>query len=254
MSFEIAGQRIGWGYSPVIGCDLSLNHLGDINIALEMIDGIAKAGADACKVQYYRTEDFCTDRKRMVTYKIRGREIVEKEYDFFKRHEIDLDFVRACRDRAWSHNLMFGVTTTSVEGVKEVADLANFFKIASDMVDKGAMISAMRETELPIILSTGHLNLNDIRRVAHQNDLVLHCVSEYPCENPKLWKIRHLQEMGYITGYSSHTRNIEDCIQAVNLGAVFIEKHFVLSKDMDAPDVEFSADPQELRALVEAVK
>lgn len=208
----IAGNNIGYGHKPIVACDLSLNHGGDLNQALKMIDGIAECGADSVKVQYYRTLDFCDKN--------------HEQYKLFKDHEISLEFVKECYRRAKERNLIFGVTTTSKQGVKQVADYADYFKIASDMAAKTDMIDKMKGYPIPKIISTGHLSLENLKGI--KSWLWLHCVSDYPCHDSKLWKIKHMQELGYLTGFSFHGTpdKLSDCIRAAEMGAVWVEVHF----------------------------
>jgi len=281
---KIGGRKIGWGYPPIISAELSLNHQADLNLAIKMIDEVAEAGADAVKLQYFKVEDFCTDKEKMVTYEqwlqdllsgnarkygcriVDGKlkstlseEVTETEYELFKRHEISLDFVKACQQRAKKKHLIFGVTPTSVKGVKELGALGiDFFKIASDMIGKKEMLTEMGAYGIPKIISTGHLTLDEVRSYIINGKrwswLWLHCVSEYPTINPQLWKIRHLQEFDCHVGYSDHTLGIESAIRAIELGATWVEKHFTSDKTLPGPDHWYSADKEELTRLAKAVK
>jgi len=266
--FEIAGHKIGWG-QVFISAELGIAHGGDLDTALKMIDEAAKAQVQGVKIQYYKTSDFCKPSDKTITYKqnmdnpsddpIYYGELVEKtenEYDFFRRHQIDLDFVKACHKRAREYNLVFGVTTTSAQGVTAIIPRPDYYKVASDMINNERMIEDMEETEVPIIFSTGHLTIEELRKDKGRNDgsLFLHCQSDYPCYRPKLHKIRHMQELGYLTGYSHHGQGIKDCIRAAELGAVFIEAHMCFSHTDPGSDNWWSLDPQELKTLVEAVK
>lgn len=267
---EIGGRKVGWGQKPIISAELGLNYNNSLDTALEMIKSVAACGADAVKVQYFKADDFAEPGNRTINYRqmseLSGKFgwigditqylefVTENYYEFFKRNEISLDFVEACYRQAKKHGLIFGVTTTSTEGVREIAEanLTDYFKVASDMVGKTKMIEFMRETDLPAVLSTGQVDLS--KEINHiYDDLVLHCVSEYPCKNPKLWKIRHMQEMGYNVGYSDHTQGIKSAIRAMELGAIWVEKHFTLDRTMPGPDHWFSADPMELEKLCKAV-
>lgn len=273
---EIGGRKIGWGQKPIISAELSLNHNGNLDIALEMIDKAAKAGVDGVKLQYFKTEDFTPKPEldgtgKTVTYKQRrsgawephplapfGSEfesITELEYDLFKRHEISLDFVVECQKRAKEHGLIFGVTPTSQRGVEELLPLEiDYYKVASDMTGPLTGISQfVADLKKPMILSTGHWATEHLS-ICNKHWLWLHCVSEYPCEDPKLWRMKHMQELGIPTGYSDHTRGTESALRAIELGAVWVEKHFTLDTKMPGPDHWFSATTGELEDLVEAVE
>ena len=292
---EIAGRKIGFGYPPIISAELSISHNGNLDTALQMIDEAAKCGADACKLQYYVTEDFAKPVTpsvhdvggidgEMITYVqlAKGKdqtlghvqpgykEITEPIYDLFKRNEISLEFVVACQKRAKEHDLIFHCTTTSVQGVKEMAEIGvDCFKISSDMVENIPMITEMykHKDNIPLIISTGHISPDLIPVFQEHRMLIfLHCVSEYPAKNPKLWKIKHMQELRYnyvetgvryypaSIGYSHHSQGISDAVRATELGAVWIETHFVLDHTQPGPDAHWSLDPTELKQLAEAIK
>ncbi len=271
-AFEIAGRKIGYGYPPIISAELSINHGGNLDTALQMIDEVAKAGADAVKLQYFNASDFAdADSDKTITYKSQCKDVTENYYQFFKRHEIDYSFLKACKERAKEHELIFHVTPTSKIGVIELSQLGiDAYKIAADMVSNWDMLEeiARRDWDKPIITSTGHCELEDVKMLAltfcAREHIFLHCVSEYPANSAKLWKIQglkdYLNNAGIfnlyrpLIGYSDHCIGIDSCIRATELGAVWIEKHFVLSHESDAPDEQFSADPQELSELVKAVK
>ena len=279
---EIGDKKVGYGYPPIISAELSISHQGNLETALEMIDKAAQAGADSIKLQYYKTEDFAQPDGETITYKQRVsnmgpylipkkrtdelqryeysmEEITESIYDLFKRNEISLDFVKACQERAKKHDLIFGVTTTSVEGVKEMAEIGvDYLKIASDQINEKDMIDEMAKTGLRIIASTGHIkSLRDIKNIKiWANSLWLHCVSEYPAKNPKLWRLSHMQQLIalYEVGYSHHGTDWRDIVRACELGSVWNEFHWTLDKTMAGPDHHFSLDPTELKQLVEAIK
>lgn len=271
---KIDNRQIGYSQSPFLSCELGVNHQNDLPTALKMIDECAKAGVDGVKIQYLRVKDFCTDKDKTIEYKQRKPEpydpalginilddITENYIEFFQRYEISLDFVKSCYDHTKQYHsfdrpFLFGITTTSEQGACECYGLCDYYKVASDMIKNMPMIFRMRETGIPIILSTGHIgNLHNLEAYARkEKDLVLHCVSDYPAKNARLWRIKHLQEMGYLTGYSDHTIGNEACIRAAELGAVFLEVHITLDKTLSGPDHWFSKDMSDLKQLVEAIK
>ncbi len=262
---EIDGRKVGYGYSPVISAELSINHSGNLETALQMIDSAAENGTDGVKLQYYKAEDFSQPDGEMITYKEISPKPLDRDFDWitesvyslFKRNEISLDFVKACQERVKEHELIFGVTTTSVEGVKEMAELEiDYFKVSSDMVDNNKMIHEMRKYDIPVIISTGHMPEGTITPALNLvlNTLWLHCVSAYPAEHAKLWRLKHMVEQLRDVGYSHHSQGIDACIRATEIGAKWLEFHFVLDKAQPGPDSFWSLDPTELKQLSEAIK
>lgn len=283
---EIGNKKIGYGYPPILSAELSLNHSGNLKTALQMVDTAAECGADAVKLQYYVTEDFAKPDGEMITYKQGAQkadfdmrngnlifyreETTEPIYDLFKRNEINLDFVKACQKRTKEHDLIFHATTTSVQGVKEMAEIGvDAFKVSSDMVENVSMLTEMykHKEKIPLIVSTGHISPDLITVFQEHPALIfLHCESSYPAENPKLWKIKHMQELRhqYIKtcvryypaqiGYSHHGTDWREIVRACECGSVFNEFHFTLDKTQPGSDHHWSLDPTELKKLVEAVK
>lgn len=272
-NMRMGNRKIGYGYPPVVCAELGINHSGDLMKALRMIDAAHKCGAQAIKCQYFKASDFSVPGNKKVRYEqfvstawsdpswIPGngsnvflKKITEDEHAFFTRHEVDLDFVKACRERTWEHEMLFGVTCTSAEGVREVINLGvDFLKLASDMVGNRDLIDEMWSCRVPKIVSTGHLSLQELEYGFGTHNLVLHCVSSYPAKNPKLWRIAHMREMGYTVGYSHHSRGIQDAVRAAELGAVWLEVHTTLGHDMPGSDHHWSLDPMELSELSLAV-
>ena len=263
---EIGGRKIGYGYAPILSAELSISHGGHLRTALRMIDSAKENGADGVKLQFYKTEDFAEPDGEMISYQQHQQEhtlsaqlgaketVTTSVYNLFKKNEISLDFVKACQQRAKEHQILFGVTTTSVQGVKEMADIGvDYFKVASDMFDKIPMIEQMKQYDIPMIVSTGHMEIRDILKF-NCGGLMLHCVSEYPAKNPKLWRLRAIPVYGYEVGYSHHSVGITDIIRATELGSVFNEFHFTLDKTLPGSDHWWSLDPSELKQLVKAIK
>jgi len=280
---EIGGRKVGWGHRPVISAELSLNHQGDLNLAIKMIEEAAEAGADAVKLQYFKTEDFQTDKEETTTYKqvdletygwpskwknnkvvelsIKGpiseavtKEVTEPIFELFKHHEIDIEFVSACRARAKELGLIFGVTPTSVGGARDLVALGvDYLKIASDMALRTDIIDYAKEqrSNIPVIISTGHLDIVKIE--PWSNTIWLSCVSEYPAKTPQLWKLVHMRYKINNVGYSDHTIGIESAVRATELGACWVECHVTSDKTLSGPDHWFSKDMNELKRICEAI-
>jgi len=236
------------GVDPILIAEIGLNHNGLIELAKETIDAAVGAGADYIKFQHAPPEDFDSS----------GTHNGESLFDLFKRYEFTLEQWREIKEYCESVDIPFFITTVNAQGVKKMVDLGVCaLKVASDMVFNTEMIKEMRHHNLPIIISTGHIkDLSNLRGMVNQEDLILHCESQYPCVYPKLWKIRAIQNMGYICGYSNHVagkRGIETCIRATELGAVVIETHFTLDHEAEGPDHQWSFDPAEFKQLVQAI-
>jgi N-acetylneuraminate synthase/N,N'-diacetyllegionaminate synthase len=257
-------RQLGGGGCYVIA-EVGINHNGDMDVARRLIDMARDAGADAVKFQNYRAEDFLSDRSLTYTYCSQGQTITEPQWDMFKRYELTGERLATLAAYCRESGVDFASTPTNEEGVAECAALgAMFLKNGSDYLTHLPLIEVMARTGLPTILSTGMASFEEISdstgvfRAAGGGDLYLmHCVSLYPAplDSMNLRRIPGLAKaFGVPVGFSDHTEGIEAAPLSVALGAVAIERHVTIDRDMPGPDHRFSSDPAEFRALVAAVR
>lgn len=249
----------------LIIAEIGVNHNGDMRLALEAIRAAKAAGADAVKFQNYRTEDFISDRNLMYSYCSQGRTATEPQYDLFKRCELRDEDIVMLAEASKQEGLLFLSTPTSAAGIFVLKKVqARYLKNGSDYLSHLPLIREMAKSGIPTILSVGMATLADIDdavrafREAGGTDLtLLLCTSAYPAkpEDVHLRKIPVLgSAFGLPVGFSDHTEGLTAAIGAVVLGASMIEKHFTLDKRLPGPDHWFSSDPEELGALVKAVR
>jgi len=262
---EVKGHRIGAGFPCFIAAETGINHNGDPELAHRMIDEAADAGVDAVKFQNFRTEDFLSDRSLTYEYQSAGKTVTEPQYDMFKRCELGPEHLAAFREHCDDRGVVFFSTPTSIEGVGDLVSAgAAMLKNGSDYLGHLPLIRAMARTGLPAVLSTGMATEEEVREAADtfrnaggERLVLLHCVSAYPTppEDVHLRRIPALAAaMGCPVGFSDHTEGLVAAAGAVALGACFLEKHFTLDKHLPGPDHRFSADPGELRRLVDAIR
>ena len=261
----LRNRLIGPGTPCFCVAEIGINHNGDLELAKQMIEAAAQAGADAVKFQNYRTEDFILDRTLTYEYFTQGKRALESQYDLFRRCELsrtDLSELKSTCDRL---GILFHSTPTSKAGIEDLAALGvPVLKNGSDFLTHLPLIRAMGQTGLPTVLSTGMAALSEIDDAVQAfcetgNDqfILLHCVSAYPAP-PEEVHLRKIPALSAIfacpVGFSDHTVGISAAIGAVVLGACWVEKHFTLDKTLPGPDQHLSADPQEFRALIEAIR
>lgn len=262
---KIGNKFIGDNQKVYVVAEIGINHNGDMKLAKEMISAAKLSGADAVKFQNYFVEDFIIDRSIKYTYKSRGENITESQFDMFKRYELSFEQLKELKSFSDDIKIDFFSTPTSKMGIEHLKKLGvKILKNGSDFLQNLELIYAMAETGLPIILSTGMASLAQIDDAvrcfesAGGRDLViLHCISQYPTpkEFVNLKKINSLKSaFQYPVGFSDHTSGIVASIGAVTLGACFIEKHFTLSQDLPGPDHRFSSDPKEFKDLVNGIR
>lgn len=264
-SLRVGDRTIGAGHPCFLAAEIGINHNGDLELAHRMIDTAADAGVDAVKFQNYRTEDFLSDRSLAYEYISQGKEVRESQFAMFKRCELSTEGLLALRKHCDRRGIVFFSTPTSDEGVTALVKMgAPLLKNGSDYLVHLPLIRAMARSGLPTVLSTGMATLSEIdeavrgfREAGGQDLLLLHCTSSYPTppEDVHLRKIPVLEAaFGCPVGLSDHTEGTVAAIGGVTLGACVLEKHFTLDKQLPGPDHRFSADPREVRALVQAVR
>jgi N-acetylneuraminate synthase len=261
-SFDFAGRMVGPDHPPLVIAEISANHLGRIDRALESIEAAAACGADAIKIQTYTADTITIDHDGP-GFVIEGglwdgrslHELYREAHTPFEWHA-EL-FARACE---------LGVPLFSTPFDHTAVDLlesldAPAYKIASFEITDLPLIARAARTGKPMIMSTGMANLAEIHeavRTARENGVgglaVLHCLSSYPApmEEADLRTVPHLAEaFRAVGGLSDHTPGTACAVAAVALGARVIEKHFTLSRADGGPDGSFSLEPNELKRLVE---
>lgn len=260
---RIGQTRIGADCKPFIVAELSGNHNGSLERALQIVDAAAQAGAHALKLQTYTADTMTLD--------LREREFMVEDpgslwsgrslYELYKEAHTPWEWhepiFRRCRERG-----LIGFSAPfdmSAVAFLESLD-APCYKIASfENVDL-ALIQAVSATGKPVIISGGMASSDELdeaveaARSAGCNDLILlKCTSTYPAD-PKHSNLRTILDMqrrfGCVVGLSDHTPGIGAAIAAVALGASVVEKHLTLRRSDGGVDAAFSLEPQELGDLV----
>ncbi len=251
--------------TPYIIAEMSANHNGDIQRALESIKAAKECGADAVKMQTY-TADTITIKSDREEFQIKGGLWDGYDlYSLFKEAETPYEWHQELFDYAKE----IGITIFSSPFDFTAVDLleglnAPAYKIASPEIIDLPLIKRVAQTKKPMIISTGMANLEEISEainVAKENgcqDLILlHCISGYPTppDQSNLRTIPDLAErFGILSGLSDHTMGTTVATTSVALGACVIEKHFTLSRNDKGPDSEFSLEPDELKRLCQDTK
>lgn len=253
------------GQRPYIIAEIGANHNGDMDLARRLIDAAKAAGANAVKFQSWDTTIF-------------SESVYEKNYflgdDYRKRTDFTLKQIveafRISREQLQEMaaycaeiGIDFSTTPFNIRQVDEYLPMRpKFIKIASMDVTNPSLLRHAARSGLPIVLSTGFAELDEIdRAVRHieaegnRSITILHCVSLYPPEDSEV-NLNNMdmlrQAFGYPVGFSDHTIGTEIPIAAIAKGAVIIEKHFTLDKNMFGWDHKMSATPDEMTAICRA--
>ena len=251
--FEIDGVRIGRECRPYVLAEIGINHGGDVELAEKMIRVASESGADGVKFQTFRADDLVS------------RDKSPEYWELFSKCELDKSAHERLRDMAHKVGLAFISTPFSFRDVDLLMEVGvPAFKIASGDLTNHPLVDYVARMGLPVILSTGMSGLDEVREAREvllnsgcQNLVILHCVSRYPTPPAELnlGAIRVLEtEFPEIIGFSDHTEGTWAAPAAVALGARFIEKHFTLDRGLPGPDHALSAEPCELKTIVEACR
>lgn len=260
MNITINGREIGPNYPPYIIAELSANHNGNIERALETIKAARDQGAHAIKIQTY-TADTMTIDCDSEEFMIRGGLWDGyKLYDLYKWAETPFEWHQTIFDYA----SRIGITIFSTPFDETAVDLLESlntpaYKIASFEATDLPLIRYVASKGKPMIMSTGMCSeeeiaeaVNTAREAGCKELVLLHCISSYPApmDQANLRQMPNLAaRFNSLPGLSDHTLGTTASVAAVALGACVIEKHFTLSRQDKGPDSEFSIEPTELRRL-----
>jgi len=261
----INGRSIGIKQAPYIIAELSANHNGSLQRALDTISEAKACGADAIKLQTYTAETMTIDCDSE-DFMIRGGLWDGyKLYDLYKEAQTPFEWHKAMFDHARDVGITCFSTPFDETAVDLLEDLNSpAYKIASFEATDISLIKYVASTKKPMIMSTGMANLEEIEEMVQaardggcKEMIVLHCISSYPApiDQSNLLTIPDLKKrLGVHVGLSDHSITNIASVVAIALGAVLIEKHFILNRSNKGPDSSFSIEPDELELLVSQTK
>lgn len=258
-NIQIGNRVIGPYDEPFVIAEVGINHEGEFDKAILMVDAAAEAGAHCVKFQCHITE------AEMIPTDMKPGEISdERLWDIIKRCELTEDEELKVKQYCEKKGIIYLCTPFSREAADRLHSMkVNAFKIGSGECNNIPLLEHIAHFKKPIILSTGMNDLASVRRSvsAIQKSecplMLMHCTSLYPTpyEKVRLGAIQQLMhEFDLPVGLSDHSIGIYACLGAVALGACALEKHFTLTREWPGPDISLSIEPNELRELVEGAK
>lgn len=251
----------------LIIAEAGVNHNGSLDLAKQLVASAAAAGADLVKFQSFITDKIISRQAPKAEYQKSTTGTDESQYEMVRKLELSRadheELIEECR----RHGIGFFSTAFDSNSFNMLVELGlNQVKIPSGELTNLPLLRYMTRLGMPVILSTGMAGLGDIEaaldvieKAGTPRSLItlLHCTTEYPTpmEDVNLRAMISLKSaFGVEVGYSDHTSGIEIPIAAVALGATVIEKHFTLDRSLPGPDHQASLEPQELKAMVDAIR
>lgn len=263
---KIGNRIIGQNRPCFIIAELSANHNGNLEVAIETIRAAKRTGADAIKLQTY-TPDTLTINCDNKYFKIEGGTLWDGKtlYELYGEAYTPWEWHKVLFEVAKEEGLICFSSPFDKTAVDFLEELnAPAYKIASFEIQDIPLIEYAASKGKPIIMSTGiaeeadiQLAVDTCRKVGNNDIILLKCTSSYPAplELANLYTIPDLKtRFGVEVGFSDHTYGSLAPVVATTLGATVIEKHFILNKDIGGPDADFSLDEDEFTELVNKVR
>lgn len=271
--------------------EAGVNHNGSLDMAKELVEVAAKAGADAVKFQTFRADRLVSGQAPKADYQKKASGADESQYSMLKRLELGeeahVELIRHCR----LHGIQFLSTPFDAESVEllgKTLDLPTI-KVPSGEVTNAPLLLKIAALGKPVIMSTGMCTLADVeaalgvlafgftrldghpsvsrfehayaseegQRALREKVTLLHCTTEYPAPFAEV-NLRAMDTLASAfdlsVGFSDHTEGIAIPVAAVARGAVVVEKHFTLDRALPGPDHKASLEPGELCQMVQAIR
>ncbi|MDP2847613.1 MAG: N-acetylneuraminate synthase family protein [Humidesulfovibrio sp.] len=258
-----SGQKIGQGQPCFIVAEVGNNHQGDMAQARLMVQEAAKAGVQAVKFQKRHMESLLTRAGREAPYT--GANSFGPTYGAHRMAlELSAEEMAELKTLAESLGLVFFASAWDEVSLEEMLALdMQVIKICSADVVNVPLVRKVADSGLPVILSTGMSSLEEVDtavniiRARHDNLVLLHCNSSYPCVEdqiglPVMDSLRERYNLP--VGYSGHERGLAPSVASVALGACVVERHFTLDKSQVGTDHKASLEPAELALLVRMIR
>lgn len=248
--------------------EAGVNHNGSIELAKKLIDVASESGVDAVKFQTFKATNLVIKNAQKAEYQKQNmNDGDDSQFNMLKKLELDIETHKELMAYCKSKNIMFLSTPFDHDSIELLETLGlEIFKIPSGEITNLPYLRDIGKLQKQVILSTGMADIGEIEDALDvlikagtkkENIIILHANTMYPTPMEDV-NLKAMVTIGntfdIAFGYSDHTLGIEVDIAAVAMGACCIEKHFTLDKNMDGPDHKASLEPDELKAMVKAIR
>lgn len=245
--------------------EAGVNHNGSMELAKQMVDKAKEAGADYIKFQTFQPEKLVSKYAQKAEYQKKATGNEESQLEMLQKLALTQSDFRELKNYCEQVGIGFLSTPFDLDSIDFLESLdMDFWKIPSGEITNLPYLIKIAQTGRPIVMSTGMCQMEEIeealmwlKKSGAGEITLLHCNTQYPTpmEDVNLHAMQSLKrQFGFPVGYSDHTEGIEVPIAAAALGATVLEKHFTLDKTMEGPDQAASLAPEELAAMVRAVR
>lgn len=270
--------------------EAGVNHNGELELARQLVDRAAEAGANAVKFQTFKAAKLASRKAPKAGYQTRTTDSQESQLDMLKKLELPTEWHHELKQRAHDRGIEFLSTAFDPDSLDFLETLGMpFYKVPSGELTNGPLLWQFARQRRPLVVSTGMATLSEVEQAlavithAYHHDTepshvdeawrawsqpelrqalrdkvtLLHCTSQYPTpmHEVNLTAMDTLgRAFGLPVGYSDHTEGIAVPVAAVARGAVLIEKHFTLDRSMPGPDHKASLEPAELTLMVQQIR
>lgn len=246
--------------------EAGVNHNGDLELAKRLVDAALYAGADAVKFQTFKAEEVAADSAERAAYQQANEpQRDESQLEMIRRLELGYEEFRDISDYCRKKGITFLSSAFDLDSVDFLFELGvPYFKVPSGEITNYPYLRHIARKKRPVLLSTGMATLGEVegavtllREEGCADIVLLHCTSNYPTP-PEEVNLQAMQTMhrafGLPVGYSDHTLGLATAVAAVALGAVVLEKHLTLDRNLPGPDHRASLEPEDFRKMVQYIR
>ena len=245
--------------------EAGVNHHGNYETAIQMVKAAEKAGADYIKFQTFVPEKLVSASAQKAEYQKKTTGSKESQLDMLKKLTLTDEEFLNIKNYCDEIEIGFLSTPFDLESIDFLENLnMDFWKIPSGEITNLPYLEKIAKTKKKIVMSTGMSDINEIKDAVNllekngaEDIVLLHCNTQYPtpfCDVNLKAMDEIKRKTGKKVGYSDHTNGIEIPIAAAAMGAVVIEKHFTLDRNMEGPDHKASLEPDELSKMVSSIR
>lgn len=262
---RIGDRRIGPGHPCFVIAEAGVNHNGQVDLAIALVEAAHAAGADSVKFQTFSADRVAIASAEMAPYQKVTTGSIESQIEMIGALELPLDAYPKIKERCRELGVIFLSTPANREDVDFLEQLGvEAYKVASFQIVELELLDYIARKRKPVLLATGMAMLAEIdeavrvmRQAGNTQIVLLQCTTNYPSrvEDANLRVLPIWREaFGTLVGYSDHTDTAACAVASIALGAVVLEKHLTLDRSMRGPDHQASADPDGFRHMVSLVR